>query len=71
MKQEKAEKSRGKRATVHARITESERRSLELLAGQERVNISDMLRALIVEGARRRGILPTHAENWREGIPQD
>ena len=60
-----------KRARVHARLTESEYKSLELMAGQERRNISDMVRTLIVEGARKRAILPTEAGLWREGVISD
>lgn len=58
-----------KQAAVHARITELEYKSLELMAGQERRNLSDMIRALIVEGARRRAILPSEDDLLREGIP--
>lgn len=60
---------RPKRAAVHARMTESEYKSLELMAGQERRNLSDMIRALIVEGARKRAILPSEEELYREGVP--
>ncbi len=60
-----------KKAAIHARLTESEYKSLELMAGIERRNVSDMVRVLIVEGARNRAILPTEAELRREGIPVD
>lgn len=51
-----------KRAAIHARMTESELKTLELMAGQERRNVSDMVRALIVEGTRNRAVLPTEYE---------
>jgi len=57
-----------KQAAVHARITELEYKSLELMAGQERRNISDMIRLLIREGAQKRAILPTEAELKIEGV---
>lgn len=59
--------SRLKQTAIHARVTESEYKSLELMAMQERRNLSDMIRALIVEGARKRAILPTEAELRGEG----
>lgn len=67
----KKSESNRKLAAVHARLTESEYKSLELMAGQEKRKISDMLRALIVEGARKRAILPTEAEMRREGVVFD
>ena len=60
-----------KRSAVHARLTESEYKSLELMAGKERRNLSDMVRVLIVEGARSREIIPTEADLRLEGIPFD
>jgi hypothetical protein len=57
-----------KKSRIGLRLPEADRKSLELMAMQEQISTSDMMRVLIREGAKIRSILPTDAELWPEGV---
>jgi hypothetical protein len=56
------------KSRIGLRLPEADRKSLELMAMQEQISTSDMMRILIREGAKSRSILPTDAELCREGV---
>ena len=60
--------SKRKVEIVRFRVTEGELKTLELMAGQQRGTVSDVLRELVTEGAKLRGVLPTDEERRREGV---